>query len=482
VNAYDEVLYVGHPFANTHPDRLATIATLHGIDAAPVPTCRVLEIGCGDGANIIPMAATLPAAQFLGIDYAARPVARARQMVQDLELRNIAIMQMDLRDIPVDCGSFDYIIVHGVYSWIPLEVRRHLMPVIARHLAPNGIALVSYNVLPGCRIRQGLWDLLRYHTRNIPDLKSRLAEVRSLIAKLGEEGDRPDAEESLMLSEIRHLADHPDGALCHDDLGETNDPVHFHEFVADAAGSGLNFLAEADLNTMAAGGYAPAMHDALSKMDRLTREQYLDFLRFRRFRSSLLCHAEVRTEFELLPERVAGMHVSPTLLARSRAKGDREPPLDNADAHAIVELLFARWPQTVPVAEIATMIAGSQARPAAPQSTKNFLDSVILGLYISRVVDLRTRPIVPVLAAGERPSVFAPARWISRDVDIVPNLYHEGIFLGDAVARHVVSLLDGRRTRAELMTTLGALCAGPSGADKLEKALAMLAQRALFEA
>ena len=86
VNAYDEVLYVGHPFAYTHPDRLATLAIVHGLEAAPVRTCRVLEIGCGDGANIVPMAATLPSAEFVGYDYAARPVARAQQMVDDLEI------------------------------------------------------------------------------------------------------------------------------------------------------------------------------------------------------------------------------------------------------------------------------------------------------------------------------------------------------------------------------------------------------------
>ena len=206
VNAYDEVLYVGHPFAYTHPDRLATLAIVHGVEAAPVPTCRVLEIGCGDGANIVPMAATFPDAEFVGCDYAARPVARAQQMVADLGLRNIRILQLDLRDIPPDAGSFDYIIVHGLYSWIPLEVRRHLMPVIARHLAPNGVAYVSYNAFPGCRVRQAAWDMLRLHTKDCPDLKSKLATARALIALMVDSGGPVNRGEDTLRAEFRKLA------------------------------------------------------------------------------------------------------------------------------------------------------------------------------------------------------------------------------------------------------------------------------------
>ena len=79
VNAYDEIRYFGHPFANTHPDHLTTLGLLHGIRTVPVQTCRVLEIGCGDGANLVPIAATMPFAEFVGYDNAARPIASARQ-------------------------------------------------------------------------------------------------------------------------------------------------------------------------------------------------------------------------------------------------------------------------------------------------------------------------------------------------------------------------------------------------------------------
>ena len=82
--------------------------------------------------------------------------------------------------------AFDYIIVHGLYSWVPLEVRRQLMPLIARHLAPNGIAYVSYNLFPGCRVRQAVWEMLKFHTRDCPDLQSKIVVARELIALMAD--------------------------------------------------------------------------------------------------------------------------------------------------------------------------------------------------------------------------------------------------------------------------------------------------------
>ena len=480
VNAYDEVLYVGHPFAYTHPDRLATLAILHGVEAAPVLTCRVLEIGCGDGANIVPMAATFPDAQFFGCDYAARPVARAQQMVADLGLRNVRIVQLDLRNIPADAGSFDYIIVHGLYSWVPLDVRQHLMPVIARHLAPNGIAYVSYNAFPGCRIRQAAWDLLRLHTKDCPDLKTKLVAARALIALMVDSAGPVNRGEDALRAEFRKLADRPDGALCHDDLSESNYPVYFQEFVADAASSGLTFLVEADLFTMTAGDFAAHVREALGRMDRLTREQYLDFMRFRPFRNSLLCHATALPEFRLLPERVADMHASPAQTVRSLIAGGKTMTYQNDDARALMEHLLAHWPHTVPVTELADWLSARRPPSGVAYMASTPLDTLLLELCIAGVLDLRTRPVTPAMVAGERPIAFGPARWISRDHDVVPNLYHDGIHLGDPVARQLVALLDGTRTRAELMLALGDACAGPDGGEQLDAALSGLARRAML--
>src|SRR3954471_17103755 len=138
--AYDDVPYPSTPFPQTHPDRLATLATLFGMRPASVERCRVLELGCGDGGNLIPMALVLPESDFLGVDLAGEPIARGRSTIDALGLRNIEMRQDDLRAFAngADAGQeqFDFIIAHGVYSWVPEDVRDALLHICRRRLAP----------------------------------------------------------------------------------------------------------------------------------------------------------------------------------------------------------------------------------------------------------------------------------------------------------------------------------------------------------
>ena len=97
-----------------------------------VGACRVLEIGCGDGSNLIPMACHLPESRFAGVDLSAAAIAKGRRTIDDLGLANINLVAADLRDIGPDYGSFDYIIAHGVYSWVPAPVRDGLLAVCGR--------------------------------------------------------------------------------------------------------------------------------------------------------------------------------------------------------------------------------------------------------------------------------------------------------------------------------------------------------------
>lgn len=410
--AYNEVLYVGQAYPNTHPDRLATLAILHGIDCAPIQSCRVLEIGCGDGANIVPMAAALPSAHFVGIDYAARPVERAQRMVTDLDLRNVRIAELDLREFPSDAGLFDFIIAHGLYSWIPPDVRIQLMPMIARHLAPNGIAYVSYNLFPGCRVRQIVWDMLKFHTRECPNPPSKLAAARSLIALMANSEAPSNSSEEALRAEFRKLAAVPDFGLLHDDLNDNNHPVHFREFVGDAEGSGLAFLVESDLSGGAAGDFAPSVRKMLERMDRLAAEQYIDFLHLRSFRGSLLCHAAAFPGFGLRPDRVASMHASPALaLRRARATG-QTISYGSDDTRRVVELLTARWPGNVPTGEVVAMLGEGKPRAGGERAKPSDSHTLLAELWKAGVIDLRPRAVSPASGSASDPPPMRPrAGW-----------------------------------------------------------------------
>ncbi len=160
MNPYDEIRYPTYPHPQTHPDRLATLARLFGMSPAPVERCRVLELGAGDGGNLIPMAFLLPQSRFVGIDLAGETVARGCELAAGLELGNIRLLHLDLMEIPEDFGEFDYIIVHGLYSWVPEPVRNRILELARRHLAPHGVAFVSYNAYPGAHLRDMFRDIV----------------------------------------------------------------------------------------------------------------------------------------------------------------------------------------------------------------------------------------------------------------------------------------------------------------------------------
>ena len=170
---YDEVAYPSLAFRQTHPDRLAAHGMLFGLPFAPLERFRLLDIGGGDGGNVIPMAVTFPGAQFVSFDLSASAIERGTKVKDTLKLANLDLLQADISAIEFEPASFDYIIVHGVYSWVGERTRDALMALVGRLLSPNGVAFVSYNALPGARIRQSVRDMLLFHLRRTDGLSAR---------------------------------------------------------------------------------------------------------------------------------------------------------------------------------------------------------------------------------------------------------------------------------------------------------------------
>jgi cyclopropane fatty-acyl-phospholipid synthase-like methyltransferase len=179
--SYDEVPYVNQSFPQTHPDRLATLATLFGVAKADIDHARVLELGSASGDNLIPMALGLPGSQFLGIDLSERQTEQGRDIVRTLGIDNIELRHADIADVDDSYGRFDYIICHGVYSWVPMAIQEKILDICRRNLAPQGVAYISYNTLPGRYMQAMARDMMVYHSRELPDAKTRVQEARALL-------------------------------------------------------------------------------------------------------------------------------------------------------------------------------------------------------------------------------------------------------------------------------------------------------------
>jgi SAM-dependent methyltransferase/methyltransferase-like protein len=459
---YDSVPYAAQSHAVTHPDRIATVATLLGLQPPAVATCRVLEIGCSDGANLLPMAASLPQAQFVGCDLSPRAIATARITASELGLSNVTLLQEDLASLPDAIGRFDYVIAHGVYSWVPAPARDALLALGARSLTPDGIAFVSHNVLPGCYVRRLAADILHYHTDAMPDLGRRFDAARALSRILAQPGPTQQRSDAALRAEFARLAERPDSALFHDDLAVPNDAFYFHEFAAHAARHGLKFVADATLITMTTTGFAPALAEMVDGMDRLAREQYLDFARFRRFRQSLLCRAESQTGFSLSPDRISLMHVSAASVlremiegkddARRAAAGDqqRERP-----SHALLKWLLEVSPRAVSVDEAKAWLHERNSRDPGVAAPRRRIEAILAEAFVAGAVQLHVHPPMAAAAISERPIASAVARWQARRQTKVTNLRHETMTLPDATARQIIALLDGSRNIAAVVEALG---------------------------
>src|SRR5437879_3395618 len=186
VTAYDEVDYPSYVYPQTHPDRLATIATLLGMNPAPVEACRVLEMGCGAGGNLIPMAFDLSGSSFVGIDLAGSAIAQGRELIAALGLKNISLQQLDVMAFPSELGQFDYIIAHGLFSWVPEVVRDRILAICRAHLAAQGVAYISYNAYPGCRLREIGRDIMRFHSKGAQSPAEKVGQSRAVIKWIAE--------------------------------------------------------------------------------------------------------------------------------------------------------------------------------------------------------------------------------------------------------------------------------------------------------
>lgn len=479
LNTYDDVLYPGYPFPQAHPDRLATLATLFGMKPARIEAARVLEIGCGDGAHLIPMALSLPESSFVGVDLAARPIAKGQAMAKALGLGNIRLEQLDILALSSAFGEFDYVIAHGLYSWVPAAVRDKLMAICKANLAPDGVAYISYNTYPGGHLREMLREMMLFHIRDIQKPVERIGQARAMVRFLAEAESGPDLYKTILASLDQEIGRLSDGSLFHDHLAEVNSPIYFNQFINHARRHGLQYLAEADFFDMQYQTFAPEISETLRRIadeDIVACEQYLDFLTCRRFRQTLLCHEQVAIDRALDPERVTNLFVASSAYpvsgepvsdstAVEMFKGNKGATMStNHPLTKAAMLQLGRvWPRSL---QFDDLIHASRVELNPGLARKNGdvarddrlrLAEFLLKAYAANLIELHAHPSQFLLEASERPTASRLARLQLENGTTVTTLRHTSVQVMDAVGRQLLVLLDGTRDRETLLAELGRL-------------------------
>jgi methyltransferase-like protein/SAM-dependent methyltransferase len=463
--SYDAVPYSVGAFPQTRPERLATVGTLFGMRPAPPARCRVLELGCAAGGNVIPMALADPASEFVGIDLSARQIADAKATANELGVSNLDLRAMSILDVGDDFGTFDYILCHGVYSWVPPDVQDKIFQVCSEHLAPQGVAYVSYNCYPGWHARGAIREMLWYHTEQFADPAVRIRAARGLLAFLARFAPDEGGYGKLVHQELALLLMTPDTYLLHEHLEEFNEPLYFHQFMDRAAQKGLQYLGETYVGAMVAGKFGPEGEKILRQIspDLLHMEQYMDFLRNRMFRQTLLCHSAAKLDFTLRPEAVEGFFIASQVKpavpdkagedaesfgATGKATLTTSDPLMKAVMHCLAEHdpLPLRFDGLLTAAR--TRLGRSDAGTAVDERRQ--LATRLLNCYLSGVVDFSLSVSSFVGKVSEFPVASPYARLRAREGGKVVNLRLENVVLS-APSRLVLQHLDGRHNRVALV-------------------------------
>ena len=475
--SYDVMAYPGAVYPQTQPDTLATVAALHGLKPASVARCRVLELGCGDGSNLVALAYALPGSEFVGLDLSASAIQRGNVQVEKLGLRNLRLQAADVLEAGRELGVFDFIIAHGLYSWVPEVVREKILSLCAGLLSEQGVAYVSYNAYPGNHLRDLARRMMHFHAGHFADPRQQIAQARALLKFVAEAKPEPGVYDQVVRQELDRVTRYTDAGFFHDDLSSINQSFYFHEFATSAARHGLQYLSEADVTDLQEDGLsasATAMLQQLGSKNVIAREQYLDFLKGRAFRQTLLCRDHLQLDREAHPGRVMDLDLFVAAEVRpvSPVANFRAPGLEDfagpshaliATGHPLVKAALAQlgeiWPGAISFRELVAAASAKLAEPgAAPRAPGAeevaALAGFLLQSYAIGFAELHVHRPGLVTQISERPVASALARLQIQSGPAVSSLRHRVIKLEDAPLQHLLALLDGTRDRAALLLAM----------------------------
>jgi methyltransferase-like protein/SAM-dependent methyltransferase len=478
---YDTTPYNSDAFPQSAPGHLAAVAHLFGLATPQLSTARILEIGCAAGGNVVPFAAMHPQAQVVGIDLSEVQIRQGRTVATALGLDNLELLVGDISRLELTAlGKFDFIIAHGVYSWVPAHVQDAVLAAFRRLLAPEGVGYLSYNVYPGWKAKEYMRDamLLASGASTTPADKVRDArEMADFLEDVAPAG----GVLARVLAEFRSRDEgFGDSYLLHDELETFNAPCYFYEMLGRAGAHSLAFLAEARPETMSPANHGPKVAEyvaAKSAGVQILTEQYLDFVVNRAFRESLFIHADRAPLIRYEPDhsRYGSLHFAAWTppVDRSTVMDHSRQEYEVADGatlftndpglKATLEALNERWPWTMSHLDLVEAV---QARLLAAgfSPADNLSEHIdgLLGVLIGQgQARYRLDPVLP------EPVPDAPLKLdetIRRMAEVtrgnenasIFNFWHEALILS-SIDRHLLPLLDGTRDRDALVRELLAL-------------------------
>jgi methyltransferase-like protein/SAM-dependent methyltransferase len=460
---HDELPYTCSAMPYAHPQHLATIATLFGMKPPPPSTARILELGCCDGSHLVAIAHTLPQAHCWGVDLSATNIAHAQTMVEHLGLTQVTLKAMDILDIDTNFGQFDYIIAHGIYSWVTPAVQQKILQLCQQLLTPDGVAYISYNTQPGWQFRQTLRDMMHYHTSHFPNTTAPDEPLKKLLdffTQATAQAKEPYSQ--FAHQEINQCRQLPESFLYDTFWQENPQPEYFYQFIEKARQHGLEYLSDAFVHTMLIDTFPPAVAQGLQmfKHDLIHQEQMMDFLRHRHFRHTLLCHQNQSLTRTLSADSLQHFFISaflqPVPDTAGQQFGNRKGRVstDNPLIKKTFTYLNQQWPCAVALDELFTTVT-DETHQTIDQAEQATIKDTLLKCYTMGLIEFQLTPSQFTTTVSEKPQASPLARWqVQQGLPQVTNQRCEVVKIENQIALRFLPYLDGHHDHQALLNLL----------------------------
>jgi SAM-dependent methyltransferase len=248
-----DIDYPADFFEELSPARLSFTCLINGFEPiAPDRPFTYCELGCGQGMTVNTLAASNPHGQFYGIDFMPAAIASARQMAETAGLRNVTLLENSFAELTAGevegLPQFDYVVMHGVYSWMSAENRAHIVRFLKRYLKPGGIVYVSYNAMPGRSFATAMSRLMGMHAERHPDRSDvQACEAVEFVRQFSDMKPAFFTTTETSKPWLEFVADADTHYLAHEFLNRDSNSMYHADVAADLAGAKLDYAGSADL-------------------------------------------------------------------------------------------------------------------------------------------------------------------------------------------------------------------------------------------
>ncbi len=469
---YDDCFFTSKPSPDRHIDRLSLLASLCGIQGSSKESPQVLEIGCSTGQNLISLALSTPHINAVGIDSSPKQIDAARKLSSDLGLSNLRFDCVDINQLLSRIGQFDFIICHGLFSWVPRETQQAIFRICRDCLTDDGVAYVSFNSEPGWSMRGSIAKWLRtFPSERGTDSVSQAKERLELLKSIQVDDYSPSG--IVFRDAINHLLDQSPALFTHETLNPYSNALSLTEFMAQAVEYGLDYLADSAINHLlflspaqlgitgpSLQAYAAIEHNVILK------EQMWDLLHPRILRKVLLCRASltrspvshsIKSDWYVAaplqgPVDTTSLADHAAAVFESPGRGSLE--VTDPLVKAALSILSKQWPLPLTLRELSVQIEqllgaqpGASIEPCDVQFEK--LSSALFPLFVQGIIEITCLPPQFSLTPSDRPYAHPLARKQSEAQSWVSNYRNEFVALNN-IERSILRLLDGTKTVPEL--------------------------------